>query len=428
MTILRDQRGALPRRILTVTVLLAAGFCFSVSRGVAQQSAEQQAASPARSSVTEKRDVFGKQQWTDTGIDLYPGDVVTFSATGKIERPGAPSCGPDGRLRNWHEYTTKLPINQAGAGSLIGKIDGGAAGQPFGVGARRQTKVQSPGRLYLGVNEASNESAAGGYHVTMDIVRAGPAPAIAAANSAGAVVEVPSSAFPTSGLALVPLRVTNKVGVPGDMVNFVLIGSEAAVDQTFKDAGWRRVFDTNKEHRRAAIGGVFSGFTHKPFVEMPMSQLYLFGRPQDVGYAQGTAVAALGTRHHLRLWKAPMQIEGQDVWVGAGTHDESFMHDPHHKGFSHYIDPNVDEERAYIQQTLAGTREATQWTMVQPAAPVQTAYTVSGQIYHSDGQMLVLWLHATNQSAPEISAQAGGGSDSGGASPNIAGADAFPKN
>ena len=101
------------------------------------------------------------------------------------------------------------------------------------------------------------------------------------------------------------------------------------------------------------------------------------------------------------------------------------MHDPHHKGFSHYIDPNVDDERNYIQQTLGNTHEATQWTMVQPADAVETAETVSGQVFHTNGQLFVLWLHSP--AAPEVSAQAQttGAADT---TSGVAGANAFTKN
>ncbi|MGB6200634.1 MAG: LssY C-terminal domain-containing protein [Candidatus Acidiferrales bacterium] len=425
---MKKQRGGRSWQILTGAVFLASAFCATASLCSAQETAKTPPA--AQTTLTEQRDVVGKQQWMDTAIDLYPGDVVKFHATGSLQRPGAPACGPDGRVRDWHDVNARYPVNQAGVGELVGRIGVGDKTRAFGVGSHHETKVQIAGRLYLGVNEASNEMAAGGYHVSIEIVHAAPAPIAGTlvATAAGAVIEVPAAAFPTAGLEQIPLRVSNKQGAPGDMVNFVLVGSGAAVDQAFKDAGWLKVLDTNKEHRRAAVGGVFSGFRHKPFVEMPMSQLYLFGRPQDVGYARGTAVAALGSRHHLRLWKAPMQVDGQDVWVGAATHDKSFMHDPHHRGFSHFIDPNVDDERTYIQQTLASTHEATQWTMVQPANAIQTAYTVSGQAFHSNGQLLVLWLHAPNQNSPVIAAQATGSAAPVGVLPAVTGANAFTKN
>jgi LssY-like putative type I secretion system component LssY len=423
------QRDANPWPVLTGAVFLLAAFCATASRCPAQGTAQ---APPAQATHTEQRDITGRQQWTDTSIDLYPGDVVRFEATGALRRPGAPECGPDGIVRNWHDFTSSYPISQAGAGELVGRIGIGNKTPAFGVGSYHETKVQAAGRLYLGVNETSNEMAAGGYHVTIQIVRAAAASAVteSVSTSSGTVVEVPAAAFPTSGLAQIPLRVTNKQGDPGDMVNFVLIGSEDAVDQAFREGGWLKVLDENKEHRRAAMGGVLSGFRHRPFVQMPMSQLYLFGRPQDVGYARGEAVEALGSRHHLRIWRAPIEVDGQEVWVGAGTHDKSFMHDPHHKGFSHYIDPNVDEERTYIQETLAKTHEATQWTMVQPATPIQTASTVSGQVFHSNGQMFVLWLHEANQNPvqPEISAQATGAAAPGEGAAGASGSSAFTKN
>jgi LssY C-terminus len=431
---MKRKRGAHPWQILTGAVFLAAAFCATASRCSAQATAQTP---PAQATLTEQREVNGRQQWTDTSIDVYPGDVVKFQATGTINGPGAPACGPDGRLRDWHDITARYPVNQAGVGALVGRIGQGAKSSAFSVGSHHQTKVQTAGRLYLGVNEASNESAAGEYNVSIQIVRAAPAVVEAASVLAGAgagsgsAAEVPASSFPSAGLAQIPLRVTNERGDPGDMVNFILIGSQAAVDRAFKEAGWLKVLDTNKDHRRAAVGGLFSTFREKPLLRMPMSQLYLFGRPQDAGYAQGWPIECIGSRHHLRIWKAPMQVDGQDVWVGAGTHDESFMHDPHHKGFSHYIDPNVDDERAYIQRSLGGTHEATQWTMVEPATPVQTASTVSGEVFHSNGEMFVLWLHEANPNAstPEISAQATGGSaNPGDGAAGAGGASAFTKN
>jgi len=418
--------------ILAAAFLLTVAFCSTAVRAGAQDKPAQ--TDSTQTTLTQSRDISGKNQWSDTAIDLLPGDVVKFEASGTIRRPAAPECGPDGRLRDWHDLTTRFPVNQAGAGALVGQIGVGDKSHPFGIGSHHEIKVQTAGRLYLGVNEASNEYADGGYHVTIEIERvADPPSATAPAATVAAaepVIEVPPSAFPSAGLSQIPLRVTNKKGDPGDMVNFVLIGSEAAVEKAFDDGGWVRVADPNRDHRRAAMGGVFSGFHKRPFIRMPMSQLYLFGRPQDIGYAQGLAVGSIGSRHHLRLWKAPMQIDGQDVWVGAGTRDESFMHDPHKKGFSHYIDPNVDKERNFIQETLGSTHEATRWTMVEPSNPVQTAYTVSGQEFHSNGQMLVLWLHAPNEipAAPVIASKGSDSSESTLEVSSPSGASSFTKN
>ena len=60
---------------------------------------------------------------------------------------------------------------------------------------------------------------------------------------------------------------------------------------------------------------------------MPMSQLELFGRVQDFGYAQADPLRVVASRHHFRIWKTPFTAGGETVWAGAGTHDIGFDKD-----------------------------------------------------------------------------------------------------
>src|SRR2546429_6589155 len=32
-------------------------------------------------------------------------------------------------------------------------------------------------------------------------------------------------------------------------------------------------------------------------------------------------ISVVKTRNHLRIWKAPYQVHGETLWVGAATHD-----------------------------------------------------------------------------------------------------------
>jgi hypothetical protein len=66
--------------------------------------------------------------------------------------------------------------------------------------------------------------------------------------------------------------------------------------------------------------------------------------------------------------------------------------------------------------------------MVQPPNSIQDASTVSGQVFHSNGQLLVLWLHAPTQAVPEIAAQATGSSAPADGVTGVTGAEAFTKN
>jgi len=116
----------------------------------------------------------------------------------------------------------------------------------------------------------------------------------------------------------IPRRVTDAQGNAGDNTNFMVIGPEQKVLQTFEAAGWVQV---DREKRDAVIHTIVATLTKQAYVELPMSELTLFGRVQDYGLAHAVPIQVVAQRHHLRLWKAPFQADGQEVWVGAATHE-----------------------------------------------------------------------------------------------------------
>src|SRR5205814_1422061 len=80
-----------------------------------------------------------------------------------------------------------------------------------------------------------------------------------------------------------PRRVTDATGTPGDMINFLIVGSQKSVEAAFRAAGWTGV-DRNPED--AALHVVLASIGKRTYTEMPMSDLYLFGRVQDYGFAR----------------------------------------------------------------------------------------------------------------------------------------------
>ena len=78
-----------------------------------------------------------------------------------------------------------------------------------------------------------------------------------------------------------------------------------------------------------------------------MSDLYLFGRPQDIALQK--ARDNIHQRNHLRLWLSPMRYHGKQVWVGQISRDigsRLTIHSP--TLTTHKIDPDVDEARAAL--------------------------------------------------------------------------------
>ena len=187
-----------------------------------------------------------------------------------------------------------------------------------------------------------------------------------------------------------PTRVTDKDGTPGDMVNFVLVGSREEVEKTLEAAGWKEVDRTPTE---AAVRIVESILNKRVYTEFPMSELFLFGRAQDFGFAHADPVAVIAERHHFRLWKSPWKTtDGDTLWLGAGTHDIGFEEDRRTGDITHKIDPEVDKEREFIRETLRETGRVAGFGYIRLTAPVRVATTAHGGPYRSDGRVLVLLL------------------------------------
>jgi LssY C-terminus len=215
----------------------------------------------------------------------------------------------------------------------------------------------------------------------------------ATSTAAPAVALKLSSAPLDSGLQKeingLPRRVNDQFKNQGDMVNFVLIGSEQQVKDALDAASWRIADVDNKE---ALMKAVLETYEKKDYLQMPMSQLYLFGRKQDYGYELAQAYSVVASRHHFRIWKAPTTWNGQTVWAGAGTHDIGFEKDQRNGSVTHKIDPAVDGERDNIGQTLQASGKVKSLSYYLPPDPVQGAKNATGGGYHSDGRILVIQL------------------------------------
>jgi hypothetical protein len=325
-------------------------------------------------------DIPGASQWTDTGIEVVPGDRLVITATGSIQNSTAQAAGPEGFARDWRDLLRALPVNGAGSGALIGRVGDPAAAVPFLVGASKELTVNSPGHLFLGVNQLAGEQSGGGFHVNVKIV-----PAEKPAASAPA----PELTLPADLAARIPRRVADANGKAGDLVNFLVIGSEERLKAAFRDSGWVQVDRTKTE---AILHAVLSSTSKQSYVEMPMSELYLFGRVQDFGFARAEPIQVVQSRHHLRVWKAPFDYQGQIVWAGAATHDIGFEKDQRTGGVTHKIDPKVDLERDFVGQCFREAGALSGTTYLTPSDAVSEAHTATGGAIQSDGRVLVMAL------------------------------------
>ena len=344
-------------------------------------------APPGKLRVAQELQLTGDQHWVDSGVAVKAGERVLLTASGTLRYADAPDDnGPEGRPRSWKDLVRILPFNEAGRGALLARIGDAETAQPFLVGARREFPARFTGRLFLGINQADNEAADGTYRVRVELYapEAGAAPAAAEFRDVAQIPGVDANLF-----SKIPRRISDKDGNPGDMVNFLILGSEAGMQRAFELAGWVKVDRTSKD---AVLHGLLASLSKESYVQMPMSELYLFGRFQDYGYAHAEPLQVVAQRHHLRLWKTPIQVNGQPVWAGAATHDIGFDRDKRNNGITHKIDPNIDAERDYVGKTLSESGVVSLRSFFLPHNPLREAKTATGGSFHSNGKVLILQL------------------------------------
>ena len=110
--------------------------------------------------------VEGRNAWTDTGINIRPGNTVFFNSEGTVRLSSSPNdiAGVGGALSGRRDIDA--PLGNQTAGALIARIGNGA---PFLVGNRRSVRAPIGGRLYLGVNDGDLGDNSGDFQVIVEI-------------------------------------------------------------------------------------------------------------------------------------------------------------------------------------------------------------------------------------------------------------------
>src|ERR1700745_2542144 len=87
--------------------------------------------------------------WVDTGIDLKAGDTVKTTARGHRQSTSARQAnGPEGLPRGFADLVRVFQLNEAGRGTLIGRIGSSDADRPFQVGTSLSRQARVGGRRF----------------------------------------------------------------------------------------------------------------------------------------------------------------------------------------------------------------------------------------------------------------------------------------
>ena len=102
--------------------------------------------------------------WKDTGIEVRAGQIVYFSASGRVRWGPNRQDGPEGERNSPRNDNRPIPSRPAAA--LIGRVGDGS--DIFFIGDDAGAiRMRSSGRLYLGVNDDYLRDNTGSFRVTV---------------------------------------------------------------------------------------------------------------------------------------------------------------------------------------------------------------------------------------------------------------------
>ena len=205
-----------------------------------------------------------------------------------------------------------------------------------------------------------------------------------------------------AALEALPCCATNKDGSRnGDPLNLVIIGG---IDDAFASLVRRGWSPTEATWKGSVMRMMSSALSRERYPYAPISNLYLFGRPQDIALQK--ARDNIHQRNHLRLWRSAMLYHGQPVWVGQISRDigsRLTIHSP--TLTTHKIDPDVDEAARALMEDLVYSQGLRAIGLVKGvgAAPKSAPReNLTTDPYYTAGLRTVLLFNSTPTSLTQI--------------------------
>ena len=187
----------------------------------------------------------------------------------------------------------------------------------------------------------------------------------------------------------------------GDPLNLILIGEPNDLVPALVRRNWHA---TEIISARAILKTIKSFFQGERYRYSPISALYVYGRPQDIGWqkARGT----VNERNHMRFWMSPIRFRGDRVWVGQISRDIGVKLTFKSPTIStHVIDPDVDEARRYFIEDLAYSQAVARVGHVKGVGVVsreEPRMNLVDDPYYTDGLRAVLFFDSRPYSISDI--------------------------
>lgn len=204
-----------------------------------------------------------------------------------------------------------------------------------------------------------------------------------------------------------PLYCVTPDGFASDPLNIGIIATRRELIKVMERAGW---YMADPHTFKNLTRQILSFILEWPYKRAPVSNLYLFGRKQDLAF-EIPLKDIPGGRHHVRFWATTYHDKGRLtvrsihwhhrrsrvrgdnlLWVGAASQDVGIAPIRHNLQITHMIHPDTNQERDLIVSQLrsAGLVQKTQ--NIKLGNPYRLANRALSGYLHTDGIMTVIEL------------------------------------
>jgi hypothetical protein len=130
----------------------------------------------------------------------------------------------------------------------------------------------------------------------------------------------------------------------------------------------------------------------RPDNDAPVSDLFLFGRKQDLAFEQPVE-GGPRQRHHVRFWLSDKPHEDRPAWIGAATFDERVGLSYTTGQITHHIGSDVDAERDRIANELQEADVVLSIEWDDGFHSRLEGRNGGGDRWHTDGRLAIVVTH-----------------------------------
>ncbi len=133
----------------------------------------------------------------------------------------------------------------------------------------------------------------------------------------------------------------------------------------------------------------FDTVLDRPFEDAPVSDLFLFGRREDLAFEQEVGHSP-SRRHHIRLWRTDVAVDdGRPFWIGAATYDTRVGFSHVSGALTHHTASDIDSERKFIFDCIEKANEFTTTYKIDGFQTNLSGKNGGGDPWQTDGSLWV---------------------------------------